>query len=95
MTDPTNLAKDHSGAKPAAPKRDFQDLNFDTPDEESIQFLEEQWERLCRSIGLEGEIPDIREAFASENTEPPPRGRRSHWLVRPFVAAYDWLNAHP
>ena len=95
MSDPTNLARNGRGSKPTAPARDFQDIDFEAPDEESMQLIEEHWRRFCRTIGLEGDIPDIRETFATKYTEPAPRWRRAHWLVRPFVAVYDWLNSHP
>lgn len=94
MTDPTNLAKS-TVARPSTTKRELQDLDFDTPNEESMEFLEDEWRQFCHSIGLKGEIPDIRAILAAEDKTPKPHGRQSHWLVRPFVAVYDWLRAHP
>ena len=110
MSDPTNLARDgaaagsqdpaqsgeaepQGGAAPRA-RRPLPNFDFDTPDEASMQFLEEQWRRFCGSIGLEGEIPDIRAIVAAQRTNPPPTRRRSHKLVRPFSALSDWLKAH-
>jgi hypothetical protein len=111
MSDPTNLARDPTPARSeesapsgeavpegaAAPskRRELPKFDFDTPDEASMQFLEEQWRRFCGTIGLEGEIPDIRAIVAARRTNPPPTRRRSHKLVRPLAALSDWLKGHP
>ena len=89
----TNLAKDKARGGPAArgelpPLADF---DFDTPDEASMQLLEQAWRRFCGTVGLQ-ETPDLRAILAAHDASPP-RRRQRHWLVRPFVAAYDWLNA--
>ena len=96
MREPTNLASDQAvpgtNAGPPA-RRALPNFDFETPDEESMQFLEAQWRRFCNKVGLQ-EVPDIRAILAAKYAAPPPR-RRSHWLVRPFLAVYHWFNAHP
>jgi|SRR5690242_12922217 len=99
MREPTNLAKNGAvgpSAGSGGTRRRLPNFDFDTPDEESMQFLEEQWLRFCRSVGLAGEVPDIRAIVAARKIQPPPPPprRTSHWLVRSFVAVRDWLNAH-
>lgn len=93
MSDPTNLAHDGAGHHTAEGRgsRPLPNMDFDTPDEESMQLLEESWLRFCRSIGLKGDIPDIRADLAARKANPPAPPRR-HWLVRPFVAIYDWFT---
>ena len=91
----TNAAKHNAGGTPdtAGSPRPIRDLNFETPDEDSMQFLEEQWLRFCRRAGLEGEVPDIRAILAEKAARAQVVSkRRRHWLVRPFVAVYDWFN---
>jgi hypothetical protein len=106
MSDPTNLARDAARAagtegegahqsSEARNARTIADLDFETPDEASMQFLEEQWRRFCKSIGLEGEVPDIRGVFAAEGTSPTLTGQQSRKLVRPFAALSRWLNGYP
>lgn len=95
MSDPTNLAKQRdetpspNGVDPAARAS----IDPDTPEAE-MRLLEEEWRRFCGAIGL-AEIPDIRATLAAGATEPRRRPRPSHWLVRPFVAVYDWFTTHP
>ena len=93
MSDPTNLARDVAAGKlpQRRASRPLPNMDFDTPDEESMQLLEESWLRFCRSIGLQGEVPDIRAALAARKANPP-APRRPHWLVRPFVAMYDYFT---
>jgi len=90
MSDPTNLTRDAEAGEPPERRdsRPLPNFDFDTPDEDSMQLLEESWGRFCRSIGLDKDIPDIRAILAARKTSPPPQ-RRPHWLVRPFVAIYD------
>lgn len=93
----TNAAK-HKGTGTSGadgPPREIHTLNFETPDEASMQFLEEQWLRFCRNIGLKGDVPDIRAIVAEKaaRAEKLPE-RRRHWLVRPFVAACHWFNEY-
>jgi hypothetical protein len=105
MRDKTNLAHDvaptrsaEGSPEPSASgeaRRKLPNFDFVTPDEESLRFAEEQWLRFCRSIGLEGDVPDIRPVFLARDAQPPRRRRASHWLVRPFVALFDFLNDHP
>jgi hypothetical protein len=108
MSDPTNLAKDAAGARSREGAADAPDsdtvrrtrrvppkLDFDTPDEESMQFIEDQWRKFCRSVGLEGDIPDIRAIAAARKTRLPRGGRQSHWLVRPFFAVHRWFKTYP
>ena len=96
MPNPSKLPVEQSGGEPPGrpPTRPMWELDFDTPNEDSMQFLEEQWSRFCKRIGLQ-EVPDIRAILAAYDAAPPRPKRRSHWLVRPFVAAYRWLNTHP
>jgi hypothetical protein len=93
MSDPTNLTRDAAAAEPPERRasRPSPNCDFDTPDEESMQLLEESWRRFCRSLGLTGDVPDIRASLAARKANPPPQ-RRAHWLVRPFVAIYDWFT---
>lgn len=87
----TNVANDTGAGKYAFENesKDMSNIDFDNPNEESMQLLEESWRRFCGSIGLK-EIPDIRAALAAYDAAHPPKPRR-HWLVRPFVAVYDWF----
>ena len=93
MSDPTNPTRDvATGETPERrASRPVSDLDFDTPDEDAMQLLEESWRRFCGSIGLTGDIPDIRAILSARKADPPPQ-RRRHWLVRPFVAMYDWFT---
>ena len=101
MSEPTNLAHDASGAgrskggEAADSGYALEEYNFEAPDEKTIQYLEKQWLRFCRSIGLEGEVPDIRAVIAAQATRPAPTPPPSHPLARPFLAASRWLKAHP
>ena len=110
MSDSTNLARDRAGAGSTEPEEDcavgsgaprrgrrmHAKLDFENPDEATMQFLEEQWVRFCRSAGLEGEVPDIRAILAEKAARAQAvRKRRRHWLVRPFAAVADWLKGHP
>jgi hypothetical protein len=70
----------------------MENIDFDTPNEESMQLLEESWGRFCASIGLK-EVPDIRAALAAHDAATPSAPRR-HWLVRPFVAVYAYLRGY-
>lgn len=111
MTDPTNLARDVFAAQAkATPKEEagepgsgpgrsaprlLSEFDFENPDEKTLQFIEEQWVRFCRSVGLECEVPDIRATFTAPDAEWPTRRRKLHWLVRPFAAVRDWFITHP
>jgi hypothetical protein len=95
MLDPIKLPNDTGtgGSAAGGESEELMDFDFDTPNEASMQFLEASWREFCGRVGLK-EIPDLRAILAAHDANPPqPRWRRSHWLVRPFVAAYDWLNA--
>jgi len=91
----TNAAKHNSSGTSGAdgPPREIHTLNFKTPDEASMQFLEEQWLVFCREYGLKGDVPDLRAIVAARaaraQMHPESRWRR---LVRPFVAAYHWFT---
>jgi len=89
----TNLAKNGAAGGSAADAESppLPTFDFDTPDEASMQLLEEGWRRFCGTVGLR-EIPDLRTLLAAHDAKPPRPQRKSHWLVRPFVAVYSWLN---
>jgi hypothetical protein len=91
----TNLANDTGagGSADGGELPDIMDFDFDTPDEASMQLLEDSWLHFCHTIGLQ-DIPDLRAILAAHDANPPQRPRR-HWLVRPFVAAYEWLTTYP
>jgi hypothetical protein len=88
----TNAAEDaaNEGPDAADAQRELPNFDFETPDEASMQFLEEQWLRFCRRIGYQGEVPDIRAILAAKAASAPERG--VHPLVRPFVAVRDWFE---
>lgn len=88
----TNLAdkKIAGGSVPPQKSPTMENIDFDTPNEESMQLLEESWSRFCAGIGLK-EIPDIRAVLAAHDAASPAAPRR-HWLVRPFVAVYAYFR---
>lgn len=95
LAEPASSGGSTAGSEARRAPRDMKDYNFETPDEESMQFLEEQWQRFCRSIGLEGDIPDVRAALAAERTALPVRPVPVPLLVRPFAAVRRWLRGFP
>jgi hypothetical protein len=88
----TNLADDkRTGGSPAGHgSQTMENIDFDNPNEESMQLLEESWRRFCEGIALK-EVPDIRAILAAHDAATPAPARR-HWLVRPFVAFYKWFG---
>ena len=88
----TNLADDkNTGGSPADRwSQTMENIDFDNPNEESMQFLEESWRRFCAGIALK-EVPDIRAILAAHDANPP-QSKRRHWLVRPFVAFHAWFG---
>jgi hypothetical protein len=68
----------------------MENIDFDNPNEESMQLLEESWRRFCEGIALK-EVPDIRAILAAHDAATPPPAPQ-HWLVRPFVAFYKWFG---
>jgi hypothetical protein len=93
----TNVAEDNTSGGPHARAlpRELPNFDFKTPDEASMRFLEDQWLRFCRDIGLEGDVPDIRAILAAKYARAAaPRQHRRHWLVRPFVAVYHFFNEY-
>ena len=88
----TNLADDkRTGGSPAERgSQTMEDIDFDNPNEESMQLLGESWRRFCDGIALK-EVPDIRALLAAHDAATPPPVPR-HWLVRPFVAFYEWFG---
>ena len=93
MPDPMQLSNDAGTGGSAAGGESMALPDFDTPNEAAMQLLEASLREFCGRVGLK-EIPDFRAILAAHDAHPPqPRWRRSHWLVRPFVAAYDWLDA--
>jgi hypothetical protein len=88
----TNLAERKTTGGPAANPGSptMENIDFDTPNEESMQLLEQSWKRFCGSIGLE-EVPDIRAILAAHDAATPSVPRR-HWLVRPFAAVYAYFR---
>lgn len=87
-----NAAEDqaHKGPEAAEARLELPNFDFETPDEDSMQFLEAQWLKFCRRIGYQGEIPDIRAILAAKAARA--AERRPHPLVRPFVALRDWFE---
>lgn len=88
----TNLADDRrTGESPTGRgSKTMENIDFENPNEESMQLLEESWRRFCEGIALK-EVPDIRAILAARAAATPARARR-HWLVRPFVALYEWFG---
>jgi len=88
----TDLADDkRTGGFPAGRgSQTMENIDFDNPNEESMQLLEESWRRFCESIALK-EVPDIRATLAAHDAATVPPAPR-HWLVRPFVAFYKWFG---
>ena len=86
----TNLAqkKTSDGAAANRGSETMENIDFDTPNEESMQLLEESWRRFCGGIGLQ-ETPDIRAILAAHDAAP--SVPRRHWLVRPFAAIYAYF----
>lgn len=41
------------------------------------------------------QIPDIRDFAAGRRTKRQQRWRQSHWLIRPFLFVYCWLEDYP
>ena len=90
----TNRADDERTEKSPTGRRPqtMENIDFDNPNEESMQVLEESWRRFCEGIALK-EVPDIRAILAARDaTTPAPAPR--HWLVRPFVAFYKWFGEY-
>ena len=93
MPDPIKLSNDTGTGGSAAGGESMELPDFDTPNEAAMQLLEASWQEFCGRVGLK-EIPDFRAILAAHDADPPEaRSHRSHWLVRPFIAAYDWLDA--
>ena len=90
----TNAAEDdaNEGLGAADAGRELPNFDFETPDEASMQFLEGQWLRFCRRIGLRGDVPDIRAILAAKAARAPTK--QGHPLVRPFVALRDWFDEY-
>ena len=88
----TNLADDRrtGGSPNGRESQTMENIDFDNPNEESMQLLEESWRRFCERIALK-EVPDIRAILAAHDAATPTPARR-HWLVRPFVALYEWFG---
>lgn len=88
----TNLADDKrtGGSRSGRESQTMENIDFDNPNEESMQLLEESWRRFCEGIALK-EVPDIRAILAARDAATPPPTPR-HWLVRPFVAFYKWFG---
>ena len=90
----TNLADDkRTGESPSGRgSQTMENIDFDNPNEESMQLLEESWRRFCAGIALK-EVPDIRAILAAHDAATPALApARRHWLVRPFVAFYQWFG---
>ena len=88
----TNLADDkRAGGSPAGRgSQTMENIDFDNPNEESMQLLEDSWRRFCEGIALK-DVPDIRAILAAHDAAVAPPAPR-HWLVRPFVAFYKWFG---
>ncbi|HEY2854874.1 MAG TPA: hypothetical protein VGJ18_18590 [Gemmatimonadaceae bacterium] len=88
----TNLADDKrtAGSPVGRGSQTMENIDFDNPNEESMQLLEESWRRFCEGIALK-EVPGIRAILAAHDAAAGPPAPR-HWLVRPFVAFYKWFG---
>lgn len=79
-------------ARPHAPGT-LPNLDGELPDEASMEFLEKQWGRFGPPIIPEEKIREARARAAARDLERTLRRRRSHLLVRLFLAVYDWFRA--
>lgn len=90
----TNLADDRNagGSPSGSGPKTMENIDFDNPNEESMQLLEDSWRQFCAAIALK-DVPDIRAIVAAHDANPPQPARR-HWLVRPFVALYKYFGEY-
>ena len=68
----TNRADDRRTGKSPTGRgsQTMENIDFDNPNEESMQLLEESWRRFCEAIGLE-EVPDIRTILSAHDAAKP------------------------